>query len=188
MKLIVGLGNPGQKYARTRHNVGFKVLDELARRLAAGVRKRKFDGEVVEVRPGDSRLLLLWPHTFMNNSGESVSQAVAFYKLELADLLVVCDDFYLPLARLRFRSQGSAGGQKGLNDIFRRLGSQRIDRLRLGVGPLPPRWDAAAFVLSRFAKREREVMDPVICRAADAALRWTETDINICMNEFNAAE
>lgn len=188
MKLIVGLGNPGRKYAQTRHNVGFETLDELARRWAASTRKHKFDGEVAEVRSGDGRLLLLWPHTYMNNSGVSVSQAVTFYKIDLADVLVVCDDFNLPLARLRFRPQGSAGGQKGLGDIMRRLGSQQVGRLRIGVGPLPPRWDAAGFVLSRFGKKEREEIDSAICRAADAVQRWSDTDIKICMNEFNAAE
>ncbi|MBN1851588.1 MAG: aminoacyl-tRNA hydrolase [Pirellulales bacterium] len=188
MKLIVGLGNPGRKYGRTRHNVGFEVVDELARRLAAGRKKYQFDGEVVETRLGNHRLLLLWPQTYMNHSGVSVRQAVSFYRIDLVDILIVCDDFNLPLARLRFRPHGSDGGQKGLGDILCQLGTQEIARLRIGVGPLPPGWDAAGYVLSRFKKREREEMDSAVLRAADAVQRWIETDINVCMNEFNALE
>ena len=122
MKLIVGLGNLGRKYDQTRHNVGFDVLDRLAERFGDGAAKEKFDGRVMEATIAGERALLLWPHTLMNRSGESVGPAVEFYKLELADLLVVCDDFNLPLGKLRFRRDGSAGGQKGLDDIIRGWG------------------------------------------------------------------
>ena len=124
MKLIVGLGNIGRKYEKTRHNVGFEVLDLVATRNAADRRRRSSTAASLDATIGGERALLLWPHTLMNLSGQSVGAAVDFYQLPLGDLLVVCDDFNLPLGKLRFRSQGSAGGQKGLDDIINRLGSQ----------------------------------------------------------------
>ncbi len=134
MKLVVGLGNPGRKYQVTRHNVGFEVLAAMARKYAAGPVRSKFEGEVSEVIQGDCRALLLCPLTYMNRSGLSVCAAYDFYKLELPQLLVVCDDFNLPLGKLRFRPSGSAGGQKGLADIIQRLGSDQFARLRIGIG------------------------------------------------------
>src|SRR3972149_6403272 len=121
MKLIVGLGNPGKKYEETRHNVGFRVLDRLAARFGDGATRDKFEGRVMEAAIAGERALLLWPQTFMNLSGESVGPALEFYKLELPELLVVCDDFNLPLGSLRFRREGTAGGQNGLADVMRRL-------------------------------------------------------------------
>src|SRR4051812_36322573 len=111
MKLIVGLGNIGRKYVHTRHNVGFNVIDLVAKRNGASSPKEKFDGSTAEVMIGSERVLLLWPHTLMNRSGQSVQAAIAFYQLPLTDLLVVCDDFNLPLGTLRCRGKGSAGGQ-----------------------------------------------------------------------------
>jgi peptidyl-tRNA hydrolase, PTH1 family len=143
MKLVVGLGNPGKKYQGTRHNVGFEVLDELARRTQAGGPKSKFSGNLVETRVDEEKLLLLYPHTYMNLSGNSVRPAFDFYKLELPDVLVVCDDFNLPVGKLRLRPQGSSGGQKGLADIVRKLGSEEVPRLRIGIGRPPGRMDAA---------------------------------------------
>ena len=187
MKLVVGLGNPGRKYDKTRHNIGFAILDHLAERLLAGPRKKQFDGETVQALHQSEKLLLLWPHTFMNLSGSSVQQAARFFKIENKDVLVVCDDFHLPLERLRIRPGGSAGGQKGLADILRCLGSQQIARLRYGVGPMPDRWNAADFVLGRFAKQEQEAVAFTTFRAADAILRWFEAGTATCMNEYNAS-
>lgn len=185
MKLIVGLGNLGRKYDQTRHNVGFEVLDRLAGRFGDGAAKDKFDGRLMESRIGDERVLLLWPHTFMNRSGQSVGPAVEFYKLELADLLVVCDDFNLPLGKLRFRREGSAGGQNGLADIIRRLGTEEFSRLRVGIGPVPENWDAADFVLGRFAATEKDTINEIVDRAADGAQCWVAEGIAACMNRFN---
>jgi PTH1 family peptidyl-tRNA hydrolase len=185
MKLIVGLGNLGRKYDRTRHNVGFGVVDRLAERFGDGRAKDKFEGRLVEARIGGERVLLLWPHTFMNRSGASVGPAMEFYKLELADLLVVCDDFNLPLGKLRFRREGSAGGQNGLADIIGRLGSEQFSRLRLGIGPVPENWDAADFVLSKFAASERDTVEETTARAADGAECWVNQGIETCMNQFN---
>ena len=143
MKLIVGLGNIGRKYEKTRHNIGFEVLESLvARRPGAGT-KEKFDGRLMDATIAGERSLLLWPYTLMNRSGQSVLAAADFYQLLPADLLVVCDDFNLPLGKLRLRSEGSAGGQKGLEDIIKRLGTEEFTRLRIGIGPVPDAWDAA---------------------------------------------
>jgi peptidyl-tRNA hydrolase, PTH1 family len=185
MKLIVGLGNVGRKYENTRHNVGFRVLDELARRWSADSPRDKFDGGLSEAVGNGERVLLLWPHTLMNRSGQSVSQAVDFFKLSLADLLVICDDFNLPLGKLRLRREGSAGGQKGLADIASRLGTEEFSRLRLGIGPVPDRWDAADFVLGRFEVNEQELIDEAIAGAADAAQCWAKDGIAVAMNDYN---
>jgi peptidyl-tRNA hydrolase, PTH1 family len=186
MKLVVGLGNPGRKYQGTRHNVGFAVLDELARLHATSFAKTNFQGEVVEANLGGEKGLLLWPHTFMNLSGSSVLAARDFYKVNQEELLVVCDDFHLPLAKLRLRPQGSAGGQKGLADIIRRLGSEQFPRLRIGVGELPNGWDAADFVLSKFKKEETDEIAVAVGRAADAVVKWAREGVAATMNQINA--
>ena len=185
MKLIVGLGNVGRKYENTRHNVGFHVLDLVAERNGAGTAKEKFEGRTQDITIGSERALLLWPHTLMNLSGRSVVAAVAFYQVPLAEVLVVCDDFNLPLGKLRFRSQGSAGGQNGLSDIIKRLGSEEFSRLRLGIGPVPDAWDAADFVLGRFGPSDRSIVDEAIDRAAEAVECWTINGIGVAMNQFN---
>ena len=185
MKLIVGLGNLGRKYENTRHNVGFNVLDLVAERNAGGASKEKFEGRTQDITVGSERALLLWPHTLMNLSGRSVGAAVDFYQLSLADLLVVCDDFNLPLGKLRFRSQGSAGGQNGLKDIIKRLRSEEFSRLRLGIGPVPDAWDPADFVLGRFGPSDRTIIDETINQAAEAVERWIKDGIAAAMNEFN---
>jgi PTH1 family peptidyl-tRNA hydrolase len=185
MKLIVGLGNPGRKYEKTRHNVGFEVLDLVARRSTDPAAKDKFDGRIVDATVAGERVLMLWPHTLMNRSGKSVSAAVGFYQLPLTDILVVCDDFNLSLGTLRFRSQGSAGGQNGLNDIIGRLGSEQFSRLRIGIGPVPGGWDPADFVLSRFAADECPVIAAAIDRAADGVECWIAEGIEASMSRFN---
>lgn len=185
MKLIVGLGNPGKKYDETRHNVGFHVLDRLAAKYGDGATREKFEGRVMEAAIAGERALLLWPQTFMNRSGSSVGPAMEFYKLELDDLLVVCDDFNLPLGRLRFRREGSAGGQNGLADVIRRLGTEGFARLRLGIGPVPEQWDAADFVLSRFHKDERDAANEEISRAAEAVECWVAEGVEVGMNRYN---
>ena len=153
MKLVVGLGNPGRRYQQTRHNIGWAVLAELARKFAAGPAKRRFQGEVVEADLEGQKALLLTPWTYMNLSGASVLAARDFYKIPNEDMLVVCDDLNLPVAKLRFRAAGSSGGQKGLEDIIRRLGSEEFARLRIGIGSPPEGWDWADYVLGKFHRR-----------------------------------
>lgn len=186
MKLVVGLGNPGRKYQATRHNIGYEVLWNLARRFATGSAKSAFQGEVVDADLQGVRTLLLWPQTFMNRSGTSVVQARDFYKLENSELLVVCDDFNLPLGRLRVRVKGSSGGQKGLDDIIRGLGIDEFPRLRVGIGAPPDGWEAANFVLGKFNKEELADVELMIVRAADAAVEWAKSGIEQCMNRYNA--
>ena len=185
MKLIVGLGNPGDKYKETRHNVGFDVLARLARRFAGEPSRARFQGEVAEATIAGQKVLLLTPLTYMNLSGASVLAARDFYKIELSDILVVCDDFNLPLARLRLRGKGSAGGQNGLADILRRLGSDEIPRLRIGVGGPPQGRSATGHVLGRFAPDEKGPIAEAIERAADAAACWVELGLTRAANQYN---
>ncbi len=185
MKLIVGLGNPGRKYAGTRHNVGYETVAELARRHGVGRAKSKFHGEVMDADFGGERVLLLSPVTYMNLSGTSVLAARDFYRLATDQLLVVCDDLNLPLGKIRFRAKGSAGGQKGLKDIITRLATEEFCRLRLGIGAPPDNWDAADFVLSKFARQERPIIEDGISLAADAVIAWARDGIQDCMNQYN---
>lgn len=186
MKLVVGLGNPGKKYQHSRHNIGFEVIEELARRHGPVQFRTKFKGEVGEVRLGDTTVRLLKPDTFMNLSGSSVQLARDFFRLSNDEVLVVCDDFNLGLGRLRVRARGSAGGQKGLANIIQVLGSEEIPRLRIGIGSPPPKWAVADYVLSKFHEDEIETMRAAITRAADAAVAWVQQGIAATMNSYNA--
>jgi PTH1 family peptidyl-tRNA hydrolase len=184
MKLVVGLGNPGSKYEGTRHNIGFEVIDRLAEGGAGARFSRKFDGLQAEAEIDFRRVLLLKPETFMNLSGRSVAQALRFYKLELADLLVVCDDLSLPLGKLRIRGGGTDGGQKGLRDITAHLGTDAFARLRIGIGERGP-IDAVDFVLSRFRSAERPVIDDALILASQAVAVWVTQGLAPAMNRFN---
>lgn len=185
MKLVVGLGNPGKKYEGTRHNVGFEVVAEVARRHGSGKPRAKFSGEVVEADVGGEKLVLLCPTTYMNRSGGSVLAARDFYKLSDDEVLIVCDDINLPVAKLRIRPKGSSGGQKGLADIIRRLGGDEVSRLRVGVGAPPEGWDAAGYVLGKFTRQEQKEIEPAILDAADAVTVWARDGIATCMNQYN---
>jgi peptidyl-tRNA hydrolase, PTH1 family len=185
MKLIVGLGNPGRKYVATRHNVGWEVLAEFHRRFGRGAPRSKFQGEVAEASVGDQQVWLLCPHTYMNRSGSSVQPARDFYKLSNEDLIVVCDDMNLPSGRLRFRAKGSSGGQKGLQDIICRLGTDEFPRLRIGIDSPPPEWNAVGYVLGKFDAQQRQMMDKAIKLAADALADWVRNGVQACMNQYN---
>lgn len=189
MKLIVGLGNPGRKYRETRHNVGFEVAASLMGPLGNPSIKKRFDGEVAEAVYQGEKVVVLCPDTFMNASGTSVRKAVDFYKLDLDsdDLLVICDDMNLPLGRLRFRKDGSAGGQKGLADIIVKLGTTQFSRLRFGIDRPPPQMEVVDFVLSKFTAQHRKVVDDAIGLAAGAVLQWVVSGVAHCMNQYNAA-
>jgi PTH1 family peptidyl-tRNA hydrolase len=187
MKIVVGLGNPGPKYDRTRHNVGFRVIEELCPRLGAGKPRLRFDATLAEGNLGGEKVLLASPKVYMNESGRAVRQLVDFFGLQLGDLLVVCDDFNLELARLRMRAGGSAGGQKGLADIIRKLATEEFPRLRIGIGRPPEHRDPADFVLSKFKRSEQNVMDDAVLRAAEGVELWIRTGIGPAMNRINAA-
>ena len=183
--LLVGLGNPGAKYRETRHNIGFECLDELRRRMGSPTPTSKFEGQWVRGKWNDRDVILLWPLTFMNNSGRCVAQVVGFFKIPVDQVMVVCDDMSLPLGKLRLRKRGSSGGQKGLGDILKSLGTQDVPRLRLGIDQAPPEWDVADYVLSKFKTAERIVVDQAISRAVDAVEHWLKSGIESCMNEYN---
>ena len=187
MKLIVGLGNPGKEYTGTRHNVGFATLAKLIKTRTNSPGKNKFQGELYEANIASQRVLLLMPLTYMNGSGASVLAARDFYKIEHPDILIVCDDFALPLGKLRFRSKGSSGGQKGLDDVIRRLGTEEIPRLRIGIGAPPAGRDVPGYVLSRFPPDEQKTAEESIARAAESAEAWVEKGLSHCMNHYNAA-
>lgn len=189
MKLIVGLGNPGRRYEQSRHNIGFMVAASVAKQIGAGSVKSRFSGEVVEgAAEGASaeKLVVLFPQTYMNASGKSVRKACDFYKLIPEQVLVVCDDLDLPSGRLRFRASGSAGGQKGLADIIRHLGTDQVARLRIGIDRPPAGWDPAEYVLGKFVPEEQEKIELVISLAARAALDWSTQGIGFVMNRYNA--
>ena len=186
MKLVVGLGNPGIKYRMTRHNVGYMVLAELAEKHPGDKPQRKFHGDLLDIRvPGGEPFLLLAPTTLMNRSGLSVGEAVGFYKILPSDVLIVCDDLNLPFCKLRLRSEGSSGGQKGLADILKVLGTDKIPRLRIGIGNPPGQMDAADYVLMNFTEKERPEMAITIKHAADAVLCWLNKGIDEAMNRYN---
>jgi PTH1 family peptidyl-tRNA hydrolase len=186
MKLVVGLGNPGVKYRMNRHNVGYMVLAELAGQFPGSKPQSKFHGDLLDIRePNGEPLLLLAPTTYMNRSGLSVGEAAGFYKIPPDDVLIVCDDLNLPFGRLRFRSEGSSGGQKGLADILKVLGTDKIPRLRIGIGSPPGQMDAADFVLMNFTEKERPDMAITIKHAADAVMCWHRKGIGEAMNRYN---
>lgn len=197
--MIAGLGNPGPEYARHRHNIGFQVLDLFAERHALSFDKFQKRGRLaigpVSLRDGwAGRVLLVKPMTYMNNSGEAVGQLAAFYKITPGQILVIHDDLDLPLARLRLRANGSAGGQKGVASIIRALGSDAFGRLRVGISRpggqnsgAPPAMDPADYVLQPFnAEQEKEMMLARV-RAVDAIELWLSAGIEAAMNAYNAA-
>jgi PTH1 family peptidyl-tRNA hydrolase len=186
MKLIVGLGNPGPEYDHTRHNVGFVALDRLARRYAPGaIARSRFQGATLDAAIGDERVMLLKPLTFMNRSGQSVAEAVAFYKLSPADdLLVLVDDTALPCGSIRVRGDGSAGGHNGLEDIEQKIGTTTYARLRIGIdsrGQIPQK----EYVLGRFRPDQIERIEPALNEAVDASACWATDGIATAMNRFN---
>ena len=187
MKLIVGLGNPGREYRDTRHNVGFMVIDEIARRhqLALGMAPSQVPDALVAKKFGAEPLLVAKPLTFMNRSGNAVAALLRYYDIAASDLLVVVDEVALPFGKVRARARGSAGGHNGLKSLAERLGTTEFARLRLGVGRGDPRRDLADHVLSKFEPEERPVLDEFITRAADAAEMFAAVGIEKVMNAYN---
>jgi peptidyl-tRNA hydrolase, PTH1 family len=183
MKVIVGLGNPGSRYAGTRHNVGYDVVDLLAKSPNAGRFQSRYQAQIAELLEDAEKVLLVKPETFMNLSGRCVRQIVDFYQQPVTDLLVVCDDINLPLRKLRIRARGTHGGHNGLRDIQNHLGTTEYARLRIGVDA--PREDAIDHVLGRFRPAEQGVIRDAEQLAAQAAVAWIHRGIEVCMNEFN---
>ncbi|KAA1259043.1 Peptidyl-tRNA hydrolase [Rubripirellula obstinata] len=186
MKLIVGLGNPGKKYEQTRHNVGFDVVAKVAALTSASPSKTRFEGEFAEAMIGSEKVVMLWPQTYMNASGQSVRKAIDFFKLADQDLLVVCDDLDLPVGRLRFKKDGSAGGQKGIADTIRHLRSESFSRLKVGIGRPPAGWETADYVLGRFGNKEAETIETITTTAAKAVIDWVNLGVVEAMNHYNS--
>ena len=188
MKLIVGLGNPGREYRDTRHNIGFKVVDEIARRhdLTFTMAPSQVPDAFVVKKFGTQPLLLAKPLTFMNRSGDAVSALSRYFSIEPGDLLVVYDDVDLPFTKLRARARGSAGTHNGMRSIVERLGTTEFPRLRLGVGRGDRRRDLADHVLAKFEADEQSDLDGFIARAADAAEMFAAEGISKVMNVYNA--
>jgi len=189
LKAIVGLGNPGEKYRGTRHNIGFAVVDELARRFGvSGFEQAPFDALVARWRrPADEAVLIAKPVTYMNASGEAVGALLRYFKIEVADLLVVVDEVQLPLGRLRARARGSAGGHNGLKSVIAHLGDE-FSRLRIGVGRGDDRRDLADHVLAKFDKDEGAEAERMTLRAADASEMFIASGIEAVMNRFNGGD
>lgn len=187
MKLVVGLGNPGPKYAGTRHNVGFEVLDELARRHGLAFDGAPADALVARWRTplAEGGVLLAKPLTFMNLSGHAVAALARYYRIEVGDIFVIVDEVALELGRLRARARGSAGGHNGLKSVAEQLGTEEYARLRIGVGRGDARRDLADHVLARFEADERPVVAETIRRAADAVEVFVASGIEPVMNTFN---
>ncbi len=186
MKVIIGLGNPGPKYAGTRHNIGCAVIDYLASAPGVGGFRKKFESQVADFTEGAEQVLLVKPETFMNLSGRAVRQIVDFYKIALTDILVICDDLALPLGKLRLRAKGSDGGQKGLRSIEEQLGTAEYLRLRIGIDSPSEHEDAVDYVLSRFRPGERAAIDEAIAQAAQGVLLWVREGLEKTMNRVNA--
>ena len=175
MKVIVGLGNPGKKYSGTRHNIGFRVLEELARRHLVDKEESRFDAIIGHIRIGDEKVLLVKPLTYMNLSGRAVQPLMRWFKLDLENLLVNYDDMDLSPGDLRLRMKGGSGGHKGMASIIASLGSQEFSRIRIGIGR--PDYEAINWVLGKFSAAEEKIMDEVISRAADAVECWVKEGI-----------
>lgn len=188
MKLVVGLGNPGPQYRETRHNVGFLVIDELARRLRVEQWREQFQALAAKTVVDGEPVLLAKPMTFMNLSGQSVAGLAGFYKIELGDVFVVTDDAALPLAKLRARREGSDGGHNGLRSVIESLGTTEFLRLRVGVGRGEGERELADHVLGRFLADEHDQVSAAVLRAADATEMFLRDGIERVMNAFNAAE
>ena len=187
MKIVVGLGNPGRKYEHTRHNIGFDVLDELAR--SAGTRFRKkwlLPLQSASMKAGGEAVLLVKPMSFMNRSGVALRPLVRRHGLSPADVIVVLDDLDLEAGRLRLRKRGGAGGHKGLQSVIASLGTENFPRVRLGIGPRPAGEDLTGYVLARFGAAERARVGAAVRHASEAVLQMVEGRMEQAMNRFNS--
>ena len=186
LHLIVGLGNPGAEYARTRHNAGFRLVEELAKRWHAEWRaEKKFHSRVARMERDERRVLLCEPQTFMNQSGEAVAGLVGFYQLPSRNLVVVVDDADLPLGELRLRMRGSSGGHHGLESIEQHLGTREFARLRIGIGRRKGEREITDHVLGRFDSAEAKLVGKVLTVACDQVECWLDAGIQKAMNQFN---
>ena len=183
--LIVGLGNPGRQYKSNRHNIGFMLVDRLAKRLEVAFSRMESKALVTRADYKDNRIILAKPQTYMNLSGQAVSALVRFYKIPFENVMVAYDDVDLPLGAIRIRPKGGSGGHKGMKSIIERLGSEEFPRMRFGIGRPPGRMEAANYVLRDFSKDESEIVAQIIDRASEAALVYVTEGLDAAMNQFN---
>lgn len=184
MYIIAGLGNPGRRYEGTRHNVGFHTVLYLADKLGVKVNKLKFQALTGEVQVGGERVLLVMPQTFMNLSGNSIREAVNFYKVPTENVIVIYDDLDIPVGRIRVRPSGSAGSHNGMRSILAQLGTENFPRVRIGIGQ-ELREETVNFVLSRFPKEQEKEINAVLAQAGDAALDIIRNGVDHAMNTYN---
>ena len=184
MYIIAGLGNPGKKYENTRHNLGFLTLDRIADKLGVEVKKKKFNSLVGEGRIGSEKIILLKPQTFMNNSGLAIKEAVDYYSIDDTNLMVIYDDFDIPIGRIRIRKSGSSGTHNGMRSIVDHLGSREFPRIRIGIGS-DSSGELMDYVLGSISKREQELLTDAIERASSSAICYVDEGIDIAMNRYN---
>lgn len=185
--LIVGLGNPGLQYEGTRHNAGFMVIDALAEKLGAEIKKMKFKSLCADVSVGGKHCVLMKPTTYMNNSGQSVAEAMAFYKLDIEHIIIVYDDISLDPGKMRIRRKGSDGGHNGIKSIIHLTGEDTFPRIKIGVGKKPhPKYDLADWVLGRFSDEDRSKIDETAQKACTSIELIVEGKTDEAMNKFNS--
>lgn len=185
MYFVIGLGNPGSKYDGTRHNVGFEVVDRFAHENNIEVKTKKHRALIGQGSVSGEKVIVVKPQTYMNLSGESVADLLAFYKEESSSIIVVYDDTDTSIGMLRIRDKGTAGGHNGIKSIISHLGTNEFARIKVGVGEKPPGWDLANYVLSRFQKDELEVIVDSVARASKAIERIISDGTYVAMNDFN---
>lgn len=186
MKLIVGLGNPGRQYENTRHNIGFKVIDQLSADLNIPLDQAKHKGIYGMANISGEKVILLKPLTYMNLSGESIRAVMDYYQIELEDLVVIYDDLDLPVGRIRLRQKGSAGGHNGIKSTIAHLSTENFNRIRVGIDRPTNGMKVTDYVLGRFTKEEQDLMVDVIKKCADSTKQWLNKPFLQVMNEFNA--
>ncbi len=187
MKIIFGLGNPGKKYEDTRHNAGFMVLDKFAYNHNVDINKAKFNSLLAETNINGEKTILVKPMTFMNNSGQAVSEVLNFYKPDLEDIIVVVDDIEIDLGMLRIRAKNGKGTHNGLKSIFNHLKTDDYAKMKIGVGKFKRDMDLADYVLARPSKEEDNIIDDLIDRAVEALDEFTKSSIDTVMNKYNGS-
>lgn len=185
MHLVVGLGNPGREYAGNRHNVGFQVIEEVARRAGAPAARAKFGAELTEGALGGARVVLCRPMEFMNVSGQAVARAAGFWKIPPAQVVVVHDELDVPFGRLKLGTGGGAGGHNGIRSIMADLGTPDFARVRFGIGRPPPGWQGASYVLADFTRAEQKDLPDLVSLAAEAVEEIVTRGLTAAMNRFN---
>jgi len=184
MKIIVGLGNPGKKYEKTRHNTGFLVIDKVLKKLNIELDKEKFNASYTIYKHNGEKIYFVKPLTYMNNSGEALVPLMKYYGLDISDLIVIHDDLDLPVGKIRLRTKGSCGGQNGMRNIIDLLGSEEINRIRVGIGK-DPQIDTIDYVLGKVAKEDKKIYEDSLIRASEAIIYSLDNNFENVMSKFN---